>query len=85
MIRKITKEEYYSTPIKGRGRASHAFNAILNMKPGDIIEVPSEDWKKKRKISQVAHYIGKTYSRKFITVAKADGSGWMVTRTDVEK
>ena len=85
MIRKVSKEEYFNTPVKGRGRASHVFTAILNMKPGDIIEIPAEDWKRRRKISKVASYIAKRYSRTFTTVEKEDSSGWMVRRTDGQK
>ena len=80
MLKKITQEEYQNTPVKGRGRASIVFTGILNLQPAEILDIPAADWKRRRKVSSVAAYIGKRYGRKFTTVSKADGSGWMVKR-----
>ncbi|HLG35659.1 MAG TPA: hypothetical protein VI757_12325 [Bacteroidia bacterium] len=82
MITKITEEEYLNSIVKGRGRASNVFTAILNMKPGEIINIPASDWKRRRKVSSVASYIAKRYKRKFVTVTLADGNGWRVKRLE---
>ena len=77
----ITQEEFENLPIKGRGRSSHVYNKILNMKPGELLTIDKADWKKRYSVSRISSYIGKRQGRKYEARAVSDKEvGWVVRR-----
>ena len=79
-MKKITEEEFLQTPVKGRGRSSHVFNEIANLKPGEYLKIEKADWKKRQPPSRVASYIAKRRGKKFQTWSVLDNSGWIIKR-----
>ena len=77
----ITQEEFENLLIKGRGRSSHVYNKILNMKPGELLRIDKADWNKRYSVSRISSYIGKRQGRKYEARAVSDKEvGWVVRR-----
>lgn len=79
-MKKITEEELGALPLRGKGRSSHFFNAVLNMKAGEIILIERSEWKRKNPPSTMIRRIEKNYPMKFSVNSLADGSGWAIRR-----
>ena len=79
-MRKITNEELMKIHVKGRGRASHVFDAISNLQPGEILKIEKEDWRKRQPPSRVSSYIAKRTGKKFQSWTVVDNGGWIVKR-----
>lgn len=80
-MKNITNEELQNYSIKGRGRSSNVFNAILNLEPGKNLLIEKDDWKKRYPVSRLSSYIGKKYKRKFKTWSVI-GGGAIVSRIE---
>ena len=66
--------------VKGRGRSSHVYNEILNLKPGEILTIDKADMRKKYTPARISSYIGKRQGRKFTCEGVAGAGGWVVRR-----
>ncbi|MDF2436006.1 MAG: hypothetical protein K0Q95_382 [Bacteroidota bacterium] len=81
-MKKLSPEEYELLPIKGKGRSSHVFNSIINLKAGEAVLIERKDWKRKAAPGSLIKYIEKKHNMKFSCGAINDGSGWAVKRID---
>jgi uncharacterized protein (DUF2249 family) len=81
-MKKLTADEYDLLPIKGKGRSSHIFNSIINLKAGEAVLIEKKDWKRKAAPGSLIKYIEKKHNMKFKCGAINDGSGWAVKRID---
>jgi hypothetical protein len=81
-MKKLSAEEYEQLPIKGKGRSSHIFNSIINLKAGEAILIEKKDWKRKASPGTLVRYIEKKHQVKLSCGAVNDGSGWAVKRLD---
>lgn len=81
-MKKLSTDEYELLQIKGKGRSSHVFNSLVNLKSGEAILIEKKDWKRKAAPGTLVRYIEKKYNMKFFCGAIADGDGWAVKRID---
>ncbi len=81
-MKKLTTDEYEQLPLRGRGRSSHVFNSIVNLKAGEAVLIEHKDWKRKAGPSTLVRYIEKKHQMKFSCGALAEGSGWAIKRID---
>ena len=84
-MRKLSASEFEQLPIKGKGRSSHVFNSIINLKEGEALLVERKDWARKAGLSTLVRYIEKKHEMKFLCGALEGGSGWAVKRIEVQK
>ena len=81
-MKKLSSDEYDQLPIRGKGRSSHVFNSIVNLKAGEAVLIEQKDWKRKASPSTLVRYIEKKHRMKFTCGALAGGNGWAVRRID---
>lgn len=81
-MKKLSTEEFEHLPIKGKGRSSHVFNSIINLKSGEALLIEKKDWKRKAAPGTLVRYIEKTHNMKFTCGAVDNGAGWAVKRID---
>lgn len=81
-MKKLTTEEFESLPIRGKGRSSHIFNSLINLKPGEALLIEKKDWNRKAGPSTLVRYIEKKHNMKFHFGAVNGASGWAVRRID---
>jgi hypothetical protein len=81
-MKKLTSDEFEQLPIRGKGRSSHVFNSIVNLKVGEAILIEQKDWKRKASPSTLVRYIEKKYQMKFTCGSITGGTGWAVKRID---
>lgn len=81
-MKKLSTDEYEQLAIKGKGRSSHVFNSIINLKAGEAVLIEKKDWKRKAAPGTLIKYIEKNHNMKFSCGALHDGSGWAVKRID---
>ena len=84
-MRKLTASEFEQLPIRGKGRSSHVFNSILNLKEGEALLVERKDWARKAGLSTLVRYIEKKHDMKFLCGALEGGAGWAVKRVETIK
>lgn len=58
-MKKLNEEEFQNLPLKGRGRSSHVFNSIVNLKVGEAILIEKKDWNRKAGPSTLVRCIEK--------------------------
>jgi len=83
-MKKLSAEEYEQLPLKGKGRSSHVFNSIINLKPGEAVLIEKKDWKRKAAPGTLVRYVEKKHNMKLSCGALNDGSGWAVKRIDTQ-
>lgn len=81
-MKKLTLEEFEQLPIKGKGRSSHIFNSLINLKPGEALLIEKKDWNRKAGPSTLVRYIEKKHGLKFHFGALNGSNGWAVRRID---
>lgn len=79
-MRKLTAIEFEQLSIKGKGRSSHVFNSIINLKEGEALLIERKDWNRKAGPSTLVRYIEKKHRMKFYCGALEGGKGWAVKR-----
>lgn len=79
-MKKITHDEFLKLNLKGRGRASAAYNEIYNLLPGEYLQIEKSDWKKRQPPGRVSSYIGKRTGRKYISFQILNNEGWIIKR-----
>jgi len=83
MITKITAEEFDQLKIKGWGRASLVFGAIISLKVNEAIVVPRSMWRRNKPPSSICRLLEKRWAEhkvKYKCVTLADNSGWAIKR-----
>lgn len=81
-MKKLTADEFEQLPLRGKGRSSHVFNSIVNLKAGEAVLIEQKDWKRKAGPSTLVRYIEKKHQMKFTCGALAEGNGWAIKRID---
>lgn len=84
-MRKLSPQEFEQLTIKGKGRSSHIFTSILNLKEGEALLIEKKDWFRKAGPSTLVRYIEKRHKAKFLCAAIEEGKGWAVKRIAVSK
>ncbi len=84
MYKKLSSDEFSQLRIKGWGRSSPTYNAIMGLKIGEAIVILKSQWYSRTKTPSTQC---KRIERKFAAqklklkcVALADDSGWAVQR-----
>ena len=83
MFKKLTSNEFDELKIKGWGRGSPVYNAIISLQIDEAIVVLKSQWKRNKPPSSTCRSIEKKWKSKNVKykcVALADGSGWAVKR-----
>ena len=83
MFKKLTSEEFEQLKIKGWGRSSPTYNAILGLKVGEAIMILKTQWRRNKPPSSTCRAIEKKWpdlKLKYKCVALADDSGWAIKR-----
>lgn len=85
-MKKLTSNEFEQLSIKGKGRSSHLFNSIVNLKVGEGLLIEKKDWNRKAGPSTLVRYIEKNHKRKFACAAiSGEEGGWAIKRIDDDK
>ena len=79
-MKKISEEESSKLPIKGRGRSSVFYSAILNLKVGENLIIEKKEWNKCRTPLRICRYIEKKFGVQYNDGELFDKSGWKITR-----
>ncbi|MCG3167474.1 MAG: hypothetical protein POELPBGB_03266 [Bacteroidia bacterium] len=83
MFQKLTAEEFDQLRIKGWGRSSPTYHAIIGLHLGEAIMIPKSGWKRNKPPSSICRSIEKKFASmkvKYKCVALADDSGWAIKR-----
>ena len=85
MFKKITGEEFDQLRIKGWGRSSPTYNAIIGLKVGEAVIILKTQWRRNKSPSSACRAIEKRWGKlkfvlKYKCVALADNSGWAIKR-----
>ena len=83
MLKKITSEEFDQLRVKGWGRSSPVYNAIMGLKVGEALMIPKAGWNSNKTPSTKCRAIEKKFKSrklKYKCVALADNTGWAVKR-----
>jgi len=81
-MKKLSSAEFEQLPIRGKGRSSHIFNSIVNLKSGEALLIEKSDWNRKASPSTLVRYIEKNHGMQFSCGAVSGGNGWAVRRID---
>lgn len=82
MIKIYTKEETPEILPVSHGRNSLLRVKLLQLKVGEVVELPKADWKTKNSPRYIVAAIKKKYGIVFEWGKKIDGSGWMFKRVE---
>lgn len=83
IFQKLTPEEFEQLKVKGWGRSSPVYNAILSLKVTESILVKKTEWRRNKAPSSICRAIEKKWPAKklkYKCVTLADGSGWGIKR-----
>ena len=75
-----TAEEFRAIKLHGRGSSSPFYNAILNLRVDQALEIKKTEWHPKYPPTRIVNYIEKRHGLKYERGALPDRSGWMVLR-----
>jgi hypothetical protein len=81
-MKKLSDLEYEQLPLKGKGRSSHVFNSLINLKAGEALLIEKKDWTRKASPGTLVRYIEKKHNMKFTCGAVDGGNSWAVKRID---
>lgn len=80
-MKKITAEEFDNLPLKGAGRASTFYKAIVRLLPGEALIITRKEYTLSRGPGYICRRIMKRFPKvKYTYGPVADGSGWAVKR-----
>lgn len=79
-MRKLTKEEFEALTLVGSGRQSAFSRAVAGLAVGEILFLPTEEWKRKYHPGNAVRTIAKSHNRKFEVLREVNGTGWVVRR-----
>lgn len=83
MFKKLTSEEFDQLAVKGWGRSSPTYHAILGLKKEEANVIPKAGWKRNKSPSSICWAIEKKFAGmkvKYKCVALADDTGWAIKR-----
>jgi hypothetical protein len=83
MFKKLTAEEFDQLSVKGWGRSSPTYHAIIGLKKDEAVIIPKAGWKRNKPPSSICRSIEKKFASmkvKYKCVALADDSGWAIKR-----
>lgn len=83
MFKKITAEEFDQLKIKGWGRSSPTYNAIIGLKVDEAVIILKSQWRRNKAPSSACRAIEKKWKHlnlKYKCVTLADDSGWAIKR-----
>jgi hypothetical protein len=83
MFKKITSEEFDELPIKGWGRSSPVYHAIIALRPNEAIIILKTQWRRNKPPSSICRAIEKKFASmkiKYTCKTLADNSGWGIKR-----
>jgi len=81
-MKKLDEQEFEKLFIKGKGRSSNVFNALINLKIGEGILIEKKDWNRKAGPNTLVKYIEKKHGMKFKCGKLEGDSGWAVKRIE---
>ncbi|MFH1005280.1 MAG: hypothetical protein V1781_07290 [Bacteroidota bacterium] len=82
-MKKLSAEEFEQMPIKGTGRSSQFYRAIINLCVGESLFIIKEEWKGYATPTRICRYIMKKFPYvKYLSGKLADGSGWAIKRVE---
>jgi hypothetical protein len=81
-MKKLSEEEFQNLTLKGKGRSSHVFNSLINLKVGEALLLEKKDWSRKASPSTLVRYIEKKHNLKFAYCAIEGGKGWAIKRLE---
>ncbi len=84
MFKKLTSEEFDQLRIKGWGRSSPAYHAIIGLRLGEAVMILKTEWKRNKPPSSICRAIEKKFKDmkvKYRCVRLADDTGWAIKRT----
>ena len=85
-MKKLSADEFDQLPLKGKGRSSHLFNSIINLKVGEGLLIEEKDWNRKAGPSTLVRYIEKNHKMKLACAAISGKQGaWAIKRMGEEK
>lgn len=62
MFKKLTPEEFEQLAVKGWGRSSPTYHAILGLKKEEAVVIPKAGWKRNKSPSSICRAIEKNLS-----------------------
>ena len=83
MFKKLTSEEFDQLGIKGWGRSSPTYNAIISLKANEAVVIPKSQWRRNKSPSSICRAIEKKFKNRkvsYLCLALADDSGWAIKR-----
>lgn len=83
MFKKLTSEEFDQLPIKGWGRSSPVYNAIISLRKDEAVVILKTQWRRNKAPSSICRTIEKKFAKmevKYNCVTLADDSGWAIKR-----
>ena len=81
MMKKISAEEFNQLPLKGTGRSSVFYKAIIGLRQGEALFISRKEYTLSHPPSRICIAIMKRLTHiKYIYGPVADGSGWAVKR-----
>jgi len=82
-MKKLTPEEFEKMSIKGTGRSSQFYKAIINLHVGESVFISKAEYNLARGPGRICRYIMKKFPQvKYIFGKIADGSGWAIKRVE---
>ena len=81
-MKKLTAAEFDQLPLKGKGRSSHLFNSLINLKEGEALLIEKKDWNRRAGPSTLVRYIEKKHNMRFLCGCLEGEKGWAVKRIE---
>ena len=82
-MKKLSDEEFSKLALKGSGKSSPFYKAILGLHVGESLFISKEEWKGYKTPTRICRYIMKKFPQvKYVFGKIADGSGWAVKRVE---
>lgn len=80
-MHKISDQELAALPIRGKGKATTAYNHIFNLHKGENLLIEKTAWKRKDTPGKICRYIEKKHPAvKYHVLTMLDKKGWVVKR-----
>lgn len=80
-MKKLTPEEFNQLPLRGTGRSSKFYKAIIGLKKGEALFIDRKEYNLSRSPGRICKLIMKRFPHvKYNYGPVADGSGWAIMR-----
>lgn len=82
-MKKIKSEELEKLTVKGMGRSSEFYKAIIGLAKGEALFISNEEYTLKHGVGRICKFICNRFPHvKFSHGKLADGTGWVVKRVE---